>query len=312
VKRTLVEAVAPGGAAVLKADDPLVAEMASSCTGSVVFFTRDEKHPVLAEHRARRGRAAFARDGHLILAEGAQEIPLVSLRHVPLTHGGRIGFQVENALAAAAAAWSLGVPCELIRVGLETFAPDLDKSPGRFNLLEVNGATVIVDYGHNPSALACLIEAMGQFPHRRRSAVYSTAGDRRDGDLVRQGELLGNAFDRVILYEDHYTRGRKPGEIMALFRRGLTAGRRVGEIQEVCGAVKAMRTALESARPGELLLIQADVIDETVDFMRNYLAATAAGREIDFTEALAMSQPGMAVAFPAATETEPVGQGHGI
>jgi cyanophycin synthetase len=291
VKRTLVEAVAPTGAAVLKADDPLVAAMVGHCPGSVVFFAQDGTHPVLVRHRGEKGRTAFVRDSHVVLAEGEQEIPLVSLKRVPLTHGGRIGFQVENALAAAAAAWRLGVPCEAIRVGLETFGSGLDKVPGRFNLFEVSGATVIVDYGHNVSSLRCLLEALEQFPHGRRAAVYSAAGDRRDCDLIRQGAMLGDAFDLVILFEDHYTRGRKHGEIMALFRQGLALGGRVDEVREVQGAVKAMESALAAVHPGELLLMQADEIEESVAFMRRYLAAGGVGREIDLSEAVAIAQP---------------------
>src|SRR5262249_31132759 len=152
-----------------------------ACPGAVVYFAQSAGHPVVAAHLARKGRAAYVRDGHIVLAEGEQEIPLVPLALVPLTHGGLIGFQVENALAAAAAALSLGVPCEVIRVGLETFVSDLECAPGRFNLLEVRGATVVLDYGHNSSSLSCLIEVLGQLPHRRRTAVYSAAGDRRDG-----------------------------------------------------------------------------------------------------------------------------------
>jgi cyanophycin synthetase len=295
VKRVLVEAVPPGGAAVLKADDSLVAAMAEHCRGSVIFFSRDAGHPVLAKHRARgtrasgSGRVAFVRANHVVLAEGDQEIPLVPLDRVPLTHGGRIGFQVENVLAAATAAWSVGVPCEAIRVGLETFGADLDSSPGRFNLFEVRGATVVLDYGHNPSSLQRLLEALELMPHRLRSAVYSTAGDRRDRDLVRQGELLGEFFDRVWLFEDHYLRGRQPGEIIALLRRGL-AGRRVKEVHEVRGAVGAMEAALQATRPGELLLMQADKADEAVAFIRNYLASGAEGREISFDEAIQLAR----------------------
>ncbi|NJS42318.1 hypothetical protein HC766_09430, partial [Candidatus Gracilibacteria bacterium] len=43
-----------------------------------------------------------------MLAEGKDETVLISLEHVPLTHGGRVGFQVENTLASVAAAWGLG------------------------------------------------------------------------------------------------------------------------------------------------------------------------------------------------------------
>ena len=162
----------------------------------------------------------------------------------------------------------LGIPRDAIRAGLESFAADLDKVPGRFNVLEIGGATVVVDYGHNVSALAALIEAIEQFPHERRTVVYSAAGDRRDCDMIRQGEMLGDAFDRVILYEDHYLRGRADGEIMNLFRQGLANGQRVADVQEFRGNIRAIETALRHARPGELLVVQADKIDETMEFLR--------------------------------------------
>jgi cyanophycin synthetase len=288
VKGTLVEAVSPGGSAVLNAADPLVAEMASRCPGSVVFFAIDSKHPVMEEHRGRGGRVAFVRDTHLVLAEGSQEIPLVALKNVPLTHGGKVGFQVQNALAAAAAAWSLGIPCEAIRSGLETFAADLDRVPARFNLLEVNGAVVILDYGHNVSSLSCLIEAIDGLPTCRRLVVYSAAGDRRDQDLVRQGELLGHAFDHVILFEDiSCSRGRPDGEIFRLFREGLAVGQRVRTIDDVPGALRSVEVALETVRPGELLMAQIDLVDATIEHMKSRLARGAA-RQITFREAHAL------------------------
>jgi cyanophycin synthetase len=301
VKRTIVEALSPQGTAVLKADDPLVSGMASRCPGSVIYFAQDPADPVILAHRQQGGRTVYVRDGSIMAGEGDREATIASLARVPLTHAGRIGFQVENALASTAAAWALGLSRESIRSGLESFAADLDQVPGRFNLIEVNGATVIVDYGHNTSALSALIDAIEMFPNRMRSAVYSAAGDRRDADLVRQGELLGDAFDRVILYEDHYTRGRSDGEIMALFRKGLSNGTRVTEIQEIHGAVKAVDTALRNVRPGELLLLQADVIDETVEFMRRYLETHAGGTEISVIEALhALHEAGV---YAAASES---------
>src|SRR5262249_45903724 len=69
VKRVVVEAVAPQGAAVLNATDPLVAAMAAHCSGKVVFFARNGSDPVLAAHRKNGGRAVFVRDGTLFLCE---------------------------------------------------------------------------------------------------------------------------------------------------------------------------------------------------------------------------------------------------
>jgi cyanophycin synthetase len=284
VKRCIVEATAPSGVAVLKADDPLVAEMAVKCPGTTIFFCLDGEHPVITTHRSTGGRAIFVRHNTVILAEADVEIPLVALTNVPLTHGGKIGFQVENTLASAAAAWALGVPRDMIRAGLESFGADMDKVPGRFNLFEINGATIVVDYGHNTSSLQALVDTFASFPQERRCAVYSAAGDRRDTDMIRQGELLGTNFDRVILYEDHYLRGRKPGEIMDLFRQGLQMGSRVRAVEYATGALQAVDTALKAAQPGELWLVQADTIDETVDFIRRYLAAIKDGRALDLSK----------------------------
>jgi cyanophycin synthetase len=287
VKRAIVESVRPGGTAVLKADDPLVAGMADHCRGSVTFFARSAGDPVIAAHRGAGGRAVFVRNGRIILAQGEREAPVASLVRAPLTGDGRIGFQVENVLAAVAAAWGLGIEHRTIRSALWTFASDVEHAPARFNLLEVNGAVAVLDYGHNTSALAAIFEALEGFPPGQRTAVYTAAGDRRDSDMVRQGELLGDFFDRVILYEDgNCTRGRKPGEIIGLFRKGLASRSRARKIQEVQGALRAVKLALSSARPGELLLVQVDVVEQTMELVRGYLTGASA-REINFEEALA-------------------------
>jgi cyanophycin synthetase len=288
VKRTVVDAVAASGAGVLNAEDPLVEAMAPHCPGSVVFFARSGENAVLARHRTASGRAVFVRDGVVTLAEGEQEHALLPLQRVPLTHGGRVGFHVQNVLAATAAVWSLGYSFEALRDGLETFAANMDMVPGRFNLMEVHGVTVIVDYGHNTSALASFFETLAQFPHERRAIVYSAAGDRRDADIIRQGEMLGDVYDRVVLYEDTYLRGRKVGEISALFRQGLGRGQRVKDIQEVRGGLPAVEVALAKASPGDLVVIQPDRIDDTVAYLRRQ---DGAGREINLMEALRLPRP---------------------
>ncbi|HVT30876.1 MAG TPA: cyanophycin synthetase [Lacipirellulaceae bacterium] len=271
VKRAIVEAMAPTGAAVLNAEDPLVAEMAKYCPGKVVFFANSGSHPLIVQRRSQGARVAFVRDHAIALAEGAYEFTLLSLDRIPLTFGGRIGFQVENVLAAAAACWALGLPAEQIRLGLESFSAEMDKVPARFTVFEIAGATVIVDYGHNPSSLSAILSAIESFPAQLRTAVYSVAGDRRDCDIIRQGELLGGAFDRVLLYEDHYLRGRTPGEIIGLLRAGLANSRRAKEMQAFSTWTSAADAALRLVRPGELLLVQADVVDEAVNYLKAYL-----------------------------------------
>jgi cyanophycin synthetase len=289
VKRTIVEATHADGVAVLNAGDPLVVEMAEHSPAGVLYFGCSPDSAVLAAHRAKGGRAVAIRDGEIVLCEGEREIPLMSISRVPLAHGGRIGFQVENVLAAVGAAWGLGLPREVIRAGLESFGCDMKACPGRFNLLEIHGATVIVDYGHNVSSLKAMAETIEKFPHERRIAVYTSAGDRRDCDMLRQGEMLAATFDSILLYEDQYVRGRKEGEIIGLLRQGISAGGRVREVREVKGVFPAIEMALDSAGEGDLVLVQCDTVDESVAFVTGYMARKRAGREIQIDDIIGVT-----------------------
>ena len=120
ILRTQVDVVLRDGAAVLNADDPLVAKMADLCDGHVIFYSVDPRQEVLAHHQSQGGRVVFVRDERVIFATGKTEVPLVTLNAVPLDRSGKDGCDIECVLAAAAAAWALGVPADLIQTGLET------------------------------------------------------------------------------------------------------------------------------------------------------------------------------------------------
>jgi cyanophycin synthetase len=132
-------------------------------------------------------------------------------------------------MAAIAAAWALAVDWATIRRGLASFVNDAQTAPGRFNVFSYRGATLIADYGHNPDAIQALVNAIDNLPSgpgSKRSVVISGAGDRRDEDIRRQTEILGSAFDRVVLYQDQCQRGRADGEVLACCNR---ACRTLGE-----------------------------------------------------------------------------------
>lgn len=264
VKRVIVENVAPDGMAVLNAADPYVAAMAENCPGSVTFFAADGNHPVLATHRAQGGRAVFVEAGDIVLAEGGNMLRL-PLKNIPLTRAGTLGFQVENAMAAAAAVWALGLEGASMQAGLSSFVSDASTAPGRFNMFSYKGATLIADYGHNPDAIQALVDAVESLPAKRRSVVISGAGDRRDIDIRRQTEILGEAFDDVILYEDQCQRGREDGEVLALLQQGLANAGRARHIQEIHGEFLAIDTALERLADGDLCLILIDQVEAALE-----------------------------------------------
>ena len=272
LKRVIVQNIADHGVAVLNAIDPAVAGMARHCSGSVTFFAADRQHPVMAAHLALGKCGVFVEDGCLVAAQGSEQVRL-ALSEVPMTHGGTIGFQVENVMAAVAAVWGLGLDWALIRQGLASFANDSDNALGRFNLFSYRGATVIADYGHNPDAMTALVQAVQNMPGKRRSVVISGAGDRRDEDIRQQTQILGSAFDEVILYQDQCQRGRADGQVIALLREGLANATRVRHVQEITGEFIAIDAAMDKLADGDLCLILVDQVEEALTHIRHKVAA---------------------------------------
>ncbi len=275
VKRVIVQNVRPGtGVAVLNAADPMVARMADSCPGSVTFFACDRNHPVMAMRRAQRKRVVY-RDGDSIVASGGGVEHRIALAEIPVTQNGAIGFQVENAMAATAAAWALGIDWPTIHRGLGSFVNDAQTAPGRFNMFSYRGATLIADYGHNPDAIQALVEAIDNLPSPpgcKRSVVISGAGDRRDEDIRQQTEILGDAFDRVVLYQDQCQRGRADGEVLALLHEGLKNARRTSEVREIRGEFIAIDSALAELQAGDTCLVLIDQIEEALEHITKRVA----------------------------------------
>ena len=145
-----------------------------------------------------------------------------------------------------------------MRRGLASFVNDAQTAPGRFNVFDYRGATVIADYGHNPDAILALVRAVDAMPAKRRSVVISGAGDRRDEDIRMQTEILGEAFDDVLLYQDQCQRGRADGEVVALLRQGLVNATRAKQVDEIygefhrhgAGAPAGRRPVPDPGRPG--------------------------------------------------------------
>jgi cyanophycin synthetase len=273
VKRVVVQNVTPDtGVAVLNAADPLVISMVAHCPGSVTFFARDPRNPALVRHRAQGKRVIYLDGGSIVASEAGAEHRM-ALSGIPLTQNGAIAFQIENAMAAIGAGWSLGLDWNVIRIGLASFVSDTQTAPGRFNLFSHRGATLIADYGHNADAIRALVLAIDKMPAKRRSVVISGAGDRRDEDIRQQTKILGDAFDEVVLYQDKCQRGRADGEVLGLLRQGLKNAKRARDVKEIRGEFVAIDAAFANLKAGELCLILIDQVDEALGYIAKRVVA---------------------------------------
>jgi len=121
VLRTQIDLVLPTGTAVLNARETMLVDMAPLCDGEVIYFALEPELPAIVAHREQGKRAVIVRYGQIMLASGQGEIVLAKLSEIPLTEGGKSKTQIENILAAVAAAWALDISPDVMRTGIETF-----------------------------------------------------------------------------------------------------------------------------------------------------------------------------------------------
>jgi cyanophycin synthetase len=286
VKQVVVEAVPRNGWAVLNADDPLVLEMRRHCSGNVILFSMEARSEFV-DRWVRRGRKAVVlerspRGEMMVIKEGRRTMPIAWVHTLPATFEGKARMMVQNALAAAAAAHAAGAHLHDIRQGLRSFTTSIYQAPGRLNVFDLNGITVIIDYAHNAAGLRTVgdfIERLaagspqGERPGEPswsanlRVAVIATPGDRRNEDMRALGRTAARYFDEVIVREDKNLRGRPPGETAEIVLEGVSeaiaeGGTRAGSAQIVLDEMDATRAALDHSRPGDLVLLCADYATE--------------------------------------------------
>jgi cyanophycin synthetase len=267
VKRLVLEVVRKDGVSVMNADDPLVVAMATEAEGQHLYFTMNPKNELVREHIGNGGLAAVLEDGAngqmLTLYRGEQHLPLLWSHLIPATLEGKAMFNVANALAAAAVASAAGVSLDAIRQGLRTFDTTFFQAPGRCNVYDQHPFRVIVDYGHNPPAVAAMVDLVKRLRKKRAIGVLSAPGDRRDQDIRELGATAAPAFDTLILREDDWKRGREPGQIVALLEEGVRSVRPDADLRVVLEEQQATDTALKLAEPGDLVVLFADEITRT-------------------------------------------------
>ena len=266
VKRTVVEVATD--TAVLNADDPLTLRMAAYTDAKhVCYVTMDPAHDLVREHIRAGGRACAIEagvNGHMItIYDHGAHIPLLWTHLIPATLEGRASFNVQNAMFAAAIAFSMGVRLEDIRHGLRTFDTTFFQAPGRLNVYDQFPFKVLFDYGHNAHAVGALCQLVNRMGVKgRRICVLSAPGDRRDEDIHAIGAVAAAAnFDHYICRRDDSLRGRASDEVPTMLANALRgAGIPSHHITMIVDETEAIDAALQMGRSGDLVLIFADAL----------------------------------------------------
>jgi cyanophycin synthetase len=258
VKWSVTRALDDRSRLVLNADDPLLMALKEAAQAPVTLFALTPSNSHFAAHVAAGGHGFTVQRGRIVRHRGKQVTPVISLKKIPVTHGGRARHNIANSLAAAAAASALRVPLDVIAQGLSALRNE--DNPGRANLYEIRGATVLLDFAHNPAGLTALMPVISNLTAKRRLLVTGQAGDRGDADIREFALAIGDcAFDRIILKQmDGHARGRPSGEVAQLMREAyITQGYKPRSIAMVETEMDAARAAVRWAKPGDLIVFLA-------------------------------------------------------
>ena len=253
--------------AVLNADDELCLRMADYTEAeSVCYVTMNPAHPLVREHIRAGGRAMVLEQGingdMITLYDKGTHFQLLWTYLIPATMEGKATHNVQNAMFAAALAFSLGKSLDDIRHGLRTFNSSFFQAPGRMNVFDEHPFRVILDYGHNAAAVA----SIGQLADRldvkgRRVCVLAAPGDRRDEDIDAIAAAAAGHFDHFICKADDNRRGRGEDEVPQMLRAQLCkSGVAEDHIEVIPDELRAVEFALSMAREGDLVVIFGDNI----------------------------------------------------
>ncbi len=270
VKRIVIEIAK--NTAVLNADDELCIRMADYTDAEhVCYVTMNPSHSLVREHIRAGGRAVGIEEGvngHMItIYDGGSHIPLLWTHLIPATLGGKALHNVQNAMFAAAMAFSAGVKLEDIKQGLKTFDTTFFQAPGRLNFYDEHPFKVLLDYAHNANAVEVIVKLVGNLEvHGNRICVLAAPGDRRDKDVEDIARAAAGAFDHYILRRDDALRGRGHDEIPQLLAKILEEnGVPENTIEIVAEEPRAVARGLERAESDDLLVIFADQLKRTWD-----------------------------------------------
>jgi cyanophycin synthetase len=262
VKLIVAHAVGDGGWLVLNADDPVLMAAADRLPHArcarPARFARAHAHPLLEACRQGGGSTCGVLDGRLRLSHAGTTHDLGAVAELPLTLGGAARHNLENLAAAALAAAVLDWPVTAIARTLQRFGRLPDDNPGRLERWSHRGATVLVDYAHNPEGLAQLLSVARALGGRRLGLLLGQAGNRDDaaiGELARTAARF--APDRVLVKElPTMLRGRAPGEVPTLILRALHgAGLPADRCQLLADEDAAASALLDWAEAGDVLVL---------------------------------------------------------
>ncbi|PYF75955.1 cyanophycin synthetase [Pedobacter nutrimenti] len=271
VKNVVIGAVKRDGWAVLNADNKYCIKIANDADCKVAYFSMDEKNPAIVEHCKKGGTAAIYENGYITIKKGDWKIRVDKVTHIPITFGGSVEFMIENVLAATLAVFLCGYKIEDIRMSLETFIPSAAQTPGRMNIFKFKEFQILVDFAHNPDGFNGIKDYLKTIEATEHVGVISGTGDRRDEDIKETARIAAQMFDKIIICQEKYLRGRNQQELIDLLLSGIYEVKPDMEVIINNNGNDCLQYIIATAKSGSFMTILSDTIDNAIVKVTEYL-----------------------------------------
>ncbi len=162
-------------------------------------------------------------------------------------------FNIYNALAAACVGLALGASAEAVAEGLDA----VEGVTGRMQRVdEGQPFTVLVDYAHTPEAFETVMGMLRPVVPGRMVAVFGSAGERDRQKRPMQGEIAARYCEFLVITDEDPRREDREAILWEIAAGAERLGKQAGrDFLCIADRRQAIRTALERARPGDLVLL---------------------------------------------------------
>ena len=270
VKALVGEAVKKDGYVIINADDEWSIKILDRIKNEKIFFSMNNENELIKKAINEGKIAIYVKDNYLYANNNKREYKIIGIKNIPITLGGVLEFNIQNVMAACGALIGMRIDYCMIAKGFKTFKLNENYNLGRFNIYDLNGIKVILDYGHNIEGYRAVLKCLKKIKNKRVIGVIGIPGDRKDNMALSVGKLCGKYIDKIYIKEDRDKRGRKKEEMARLLEKGVLLSGEKKFYKIILDEKEALKEALKTSLKGDIIVVFYEELQPLIDVINEY------------------------------------------
>lgn len=267
-KALVGEAVKEEGFVVINADDEYSKTIINRFTVEKIFFSKSKENPLIQENINSGKIAIFIEDDKICAINNKRKYEIISVEDLPISYGGKLEYNIENAMAACGGLIGLKVDYCMISKGFMDFGLSNAPNTGRFNVYNYQGRKIILDYAHNIEGYKAVISSLRNMKGKNKLiGVIGIPGDRQNEIGYEIGKICANTLDKIIVKEDKDKRGRENGEVAELLKNAILKINRNANLMICLDEVEALKSAINISNKDDIIVVFYEKLDSLLEFV---------------------------------------------